>query len=377
MDQQYAKELLEKYKSGQCTAEEKEQVENWITFGEFPDAEISLEELEDQLDAMSNALPLYKERRLWPKIAVAAAAAIVIFSVGLIYYSGQSNKSKQTTIAFNDIAPGKQGATLTLANGSQIRLSTASNGEIAQQSNVKITKSAKGEIIYQLGSSKNDQSATNSLNTLTTANGEVYTLILPDNSKVWMNAASSISYTPMLMDKGVRRVRLEGEAYFEVVKDKAHPFIVESAGQKVEVLGTHFNVNAYSDESSVITTLLEGSVRVTSEKNGISAKNVMLKPNQQSVTAANIIHVSEVNTREAVAWKNGLFYFNNTAIQNVMRQVERWYDVKVVYEQPALKDEILSGSVSRYGNLSKLLAAIEQTGAVKFKIEGKVIKVTQ
>ena len=279
MDHQYAKKLLNKYRSGTCSPQEQELVENWIAFGEFPEFEITEKELNEELSSLSNALPLHKETHLWKRISIAAALATVIISAGLFYYTQNSNTRSQKTAIAKNIIPGKVGATLTLANGKKIKLSDAVNGEIANELGVSVTKMQNGQLLYRLKSSSSKGAVKNAVNTLSTGRGETYTLILPDQSKVWLNAASSITYSTDLVDsKGIRKVQLQGEAYFEVFKDKAHPFIVSTANQNVEVLGTHFNINSYVDEPVTATTLVEGSVKISKAK-----FSRLLKPNQQAL----------------------------------------------------------------------------------------------
>lgn len=178
---------------------------------------------------------------------------------------------------------------------------------------------------------------------------------LPDGSKVWLNAASRITYATSLNERGERLVKLEsGEAYFEVMKDKKHPFIVKTSLQEVQVLGTHFNINTYADELNTKTTLLEGSVRIHSVK----GQNVILKPGQQSILSANVWKVANVSTDEIIAWKNGLFTFNETDIPTIMRQISRWYDVDVEYSGNVPTD-LISGGIARSSKISTVMKMLE------------------
>jgi len=309
--------------------------------------------------------------RLWPRIA-AAAAILIVVGAGLVLYVNKAKLDVNVGAAYaNDIAPGKIGATLTLANGKKIRLADAANGEIAKEEGISVTKTKDGQIIYgpekQASNENNDPSLQGTKNTLSTAKGETYILTLPDKSKVWLNAASSLTYSASLNERGLRRVRLEGEGYFEIAKDKAHPFIVESNGQQVEVLGTHFNVSAYGDDADVKTTLLEGSVRVN--------KNAILKPGQQAVLYDNKVRVLQVNAEDAIAWKDGLFIFEDEPLQSIMRKIERWYNVEVSYAKDVDQDKLYWGSVSRYDNVSRILKRLELTKNIHFKIEGRRITV--
>jgi hypothetical protein len=315
-----------------------------------------------------------KVRRLWPRIAVAAAVATLIFGAGLFYYSNQNVKTDQpAAVVAGDVAPGKVGATLTLASGRKIVLSEAVDGELAKEAGVLISKSKDGKLVYELVEGSGDA---NKINVLSTSRGETYDLRLPDGSLVALNAASSLSYPANFTRNKERRVELTGEGYFEVAKDKLHPFVVSTAGQEVEVLGTHFNVNAYSDEAAVTTTLLEGSVKVhASAETGLSASAV-LKPGEQSSLDDNTIKVASIDTELAVAWKNNNFMFEASDIKSVMRVVERWYNVEVKYEG-ALPTEKFGGAVSRFDNISSVLKILESTGGAHFKVEGRTVTVTR
>ncbi len=351
-------------------------------------SEILLESLHERLQI--GKAP--KRVRLWPRIAaVAAAVAMVVFGVWFFNYRGEILRDAldDKSVVVNDIAPGKNGATLTLTDGRQIKLNDIVKGEIAGQAGVSIVKTANGQVMYQFpkGYEWKDQLHGVS-NTLSTGKGETYIVILPDGTKVWLNAVSSLEFDPRLHSHG-RVVKLTGEAYFEVAKDKKRPFIVISEGQEVRVLGTHFNISAYRDEGSIKTTLLEGSVKVSgrdpselgmtsgrgtalsSSANAKDLNAVVLKPNQQSViTGSNRIVVKEVDVNEILAWKNGDFIFSKESLTNIMNSIARWYDVEVAYDPGVDTDQTFSVLVSRNKNISQILRSLEQTGKVKFKIEG-------
>lgn len=372
MDHQYAKELLKKYRSGTCNQHEQELVENWIAFGEFPEFEITEEELKEELSSLSNALPLHKETHLWKRISIAAALTVAVIGATLWYSSQNSNKNVQKASIVKEIIPGKVGATLTLANGKKIKLSDAVNGEIANEVGVSVTKTQNGQLMYQFKSSSKKGATKNTVNTLSTGRGETYILILPDQSKVWLNAASSITYSTNLVDsKGIRRVQLQGEAYFEIFKDKTHPFIVHTDNQDVEVLGTHFNINSYADEAATATTLLEGSVKISTSK-----FSRLLKPNQQALQRNDgNVEIREVNTDDVVAWKDGYFIFEDETLESIMRRISRWYDVDVDYAKDVDKHKLYGGGVSRYDHVSTVLEILASTKNIHFKIEGRKIMV--
>lgn len=315
---------------------------------------------EDEMDYFK----VNKPRPLWPKIA-AAACMLIAISAGLYFYSGtRSSSSPLASVETkHDAAPGGNKATLTLSDGSQISLTDAGNGQLAEQAGVKITKNADGQLVYSIVPSDVKALA---FNTISTPRGGVYQVNLPDGTRVWLNAASSIKFPTTFAHQNQRKVELQGEAYFEVAKNKKLPFIVDTDQQQVEVLGTHFNINSYEDEGEVKTTLLEGSVKV-------SAGNVMfLQPGQQAVLplrSAGKIKVSPANIEQAMAWKNGFFHFERETIHSVLRQLSRWYDVEVVYQIDRPDDEFI-GDIPRGLKLSEVLKILEFEGT-HFRIEGR------
>jgi len=312
--------------------------------------------------------------RLWPRIAIAAAVAVVLFGAGLFYYNFNTNQRSSNPLVYkNDVAPGTFGATLTLSNGKKIRLSDAENGEVAKETGVMITKSADGQLVYTVGAANSsDPSAAGMTNTLSTANGETYKLRLPDGSYVWLNSASSLTYSSKLLENGKRTVKLRGEGYFEIAKDKLHPFVVSTDNQNVEVLGTHFNINSYPDEAVVSTTLIEGSVSVNS---GTLKK--VIKPGQQAVNYGNAIKINEVSAENVIDWKKGDFNLDELDFRVAMRKIARWYDVEVIYES-SVPDNIKSGGwISRNRSLSAVLRHIESSGQVRFKIEGRKVYIAK
>lgn len=316
-------------------------------------------------------------RRLynWPRVA-AAAAILAVLSFGGYFLIRNTKQNALVVSAKNDIAPGKNSATLTLANGKQIVLNNAVNGQLASESGITISKSAQGELIYKADPAKENAVNAGQLNTLETFKGEQYQVILPDGSHVWLNAASVLKY-PVAFSRKERLVELTGEGYFEVAHQKSRPFRVKTAQQIVEVLGTHFNINAYQDEPVSRATLLEGSVRVTTPALERSAAgSLMLKPGEQSVLVGNQVNIVEANMEETIAWKNGYFMFESEKITSVMRKIARWYNVEVVYEGEVSSDQF-GGTVSRFEKVSQVLKKLELTDKVHFKIEGRRVIVTK
>nr|WP_121273638.1 FecR domain-containing protein [Pedobacter schmidteae] len=305
------------------------------------------------------------------KIAAIAAAVAVVF--GFWFYTSPLRFGRKAEIVYqNDVVPGKNTATLTLANGKTIQLSDNQHG---------VTVGA--ELKYYDGTQVAADAGKPQMLTAATPRGGTYEVTLPDGTHVWMNADSKLSFLSDFSGSE-RRVLLKGEAYFEVAKSyrskgKADqtggeliPFVVATDKQEVTVLGTHFNVNSYVDEAATKTTLLEGSVRVAVAKN----ISTVLKPGDQAINSGNI-QVQKVDVEEAVAWKNGNIVFKDKTLEDIMRELARWYDVTVVYADDAPKYETFSGAVSRARNISAVLERMQTTGSVKFKIEGRTITVTK
>ena len=302
-----------------------------------------------------------------------AAAALILLFIGLgTYYNFIATNDSETTVittpvlAKKDLPPGGNRAILTLSNGSTVVLDSTGNGFVTQQSNTQIVKTAKGQLSY---TTLNQNSKELVYNSVSTPRGGQYQLVLPDGTKVWLNAASSIRFPVAFVGKE-RKVTITGEAYFEVAKDKKKPFIVSSANMDVEVLGTHFNVSAYAEESIVKTTLLEGSVKINNKKS-----EVYLVPGQQSQlnNSGQFSIKNNIDLDKEIAWTRGKFQFNSNTIQEIMLQLSRWYDVEVIY-QGKVSSETFSAIIKRSSNISQVLKLMEASG-VKFDIEGKKIYV--
>ncbi|MFC0515306.1 FecR family protein [Mucilaginibacter angelicae] len=381
-NKQYFIQILTKYRLGETTPEEIKFLEAYYNLFELNDGLITDENEADYLylkDAIKAAvderIAQYEKKPVtmpsrsgWIRYAVAASILLFI-SVGAYFFIRSNHKTDNFTAnTYKNIKPGGNKATLTLANGSTISLDDATKGQIAKQAGVKITKTADGQIVYQADAAGQGQAVQN---TVTTPKGGQYKIILPDGTNVWLNAASSITYPTVF--KGTERVvTLNGEGYFEVTKNKAMPFRVKSALQTIEVLGTHFNINAYADEALVKTTLLEGSVKVMSATNSI-----IIVPGEQAVinrTGNGAIGKQQANPDKEVAWKNGVFSFADEDIREVMRQVSRWYDIDVVYEGDIPRDKFF-GEISRSSNLADVFRILELNN-MKFTVEGKTVKVS-
>jgi ferric-dicitrate binding protein FerR (iron transport regulator) len=387
MNVQQIQDILRRFGTGECTAAEKELIDKWyselVNTGEVPwdmerrtmmQATLENRLLQSITNEPPQALPTgrvrFMQRKFWW-----AAAIFVLLAGSAYFFFNKAGKEKETAVAKtktqqNDVAPGGNKAVLTLANGTTISLNDAANGMLAQQGSTNVVKSRDGSIEYSpsTGGGRGEAS-TIGYNSLSTPKGGQYQLVLPDGSKVWLNAASSITY-PTAFTGSQRKVKITGEVYFEVAHNSRMPFIVEKGSLAVEVLGTHFNINAYDDEDAMKTTLLEGKVK-TSMVNGEWS---ILKPGQQAVMHNSRFTIHDNVDLEAImAWKNGLFHFENADIKAVMRQLARWYDVDVVYKNPAAKSDPLFIDMSRNANLSDVLKALELSGSARFHIEGKKI----
>lgn len=310
-----------------------------------------------------------KVRKLVFRRWVAAASVLVLMFLSAYYFMTRKSQQKpplvyKTTPA--DKAPGIKGATLTLDDGRQIILDTMKNGVLAYQQGREIVLH-DGQVRY---AGADQDKASTVYNTMTTGNGRQFQLQLPDGSKVWLNAASSIRY-PTSFHGETRNVEITGEVYMEVAADKSRPFIVEADNRAtIAVLGTHFNINAYRDESFLTTTLLEGAVKVT-----VAGESRMLVPGQQAkVKMAGAIEVvRDVHFNQVLAWKNGLFNLENMRLQEIMRQLERWYDIKVQY-QGQVPDISFNGQIDRGVNLSEMLNFFRESG-IPVQFDGNILTV--
>jgi len=372
--QQRIQELAHRYKNGTITPEERAEFELWLnenndqpitvpdTYARSEDeaAHRLLNRIHEQI-----AEPV-KVRRLWPRIA-AAASIILAVSVGsfLLLHKPQAQQQVvKTTVA--PIKPGGNKAILTLGNGQQVILTGAQNGTIATQGNITINKTADGRIAYHAGQAAGP-AAELQYNTMSTPRGGRYEAVLADGTHFILDAGSSIRY-PVAFTGKDRMVEITGQVYFDVKHDAARPFSVKVKGQVIEDIGTSFNINAYDDEPVIRTTLVEGIIRVTR-----NSEQANLKPGQQAVTrnGNNNITINQVNTADVIAWKNGQTSFRGESIEEIMRQVARWYDVDIAYEgTPAARH--FNGGIARDAELSDLLKILEFNN-IHFKVEGRKI----
>lgn len=386
-----AKKLIQKYREGTLTEQEKALLETWyLDLAKTERKAIDADDLEKQLDAVWKSLPVDKQ----PAAAMpgkmrylyfAAAASILLFcALGAYFFYKTKNTGPVKEMAYTaDAAPGANKAILTLADGAEIILDKMKNGELAREGNMAILKKNSGEIIYQATGGESGKVEQLSYNTIVTPKAGQYKVILPDGTNAWLNAASSIRFPTAFPDRE-RVVEIMGEVYFEVAKvtrnHKRVPFKVLTGKQLVEVLGTRFNINSYKDEENIKTTLVEGSIKV--HLAGNVRKGILLRPGQQSqlvagtgnTLAASGFDVKTVNAGAVIAWKNGFFRFDNVGLPELMRQLSRWYDMEVVYGS-SVKEHEFVGQIERTAKLSKVLKILEM-GDVHFRVEGKKIIVT-
>lgn len=304
-------------------------------------------------------------KRLNPMFFRIAAAAVVLLVCGYFlmirkdFFKGPANHS-QVSVQVSDIGPGGNKGTLQLSNNKIIALDEMKNGASMKQGNLILRKTGDGQLVFQVSSDVQPK-AEQEYNTLTTPAGGQYQAILPDGSRVWLNAASSLKF-PTSFRGSTRRVELSGEGYFEISKVKGKTFVVNAKTMEVEVLGTHFNINAYPNEQLTLATLVEGSVKINADGN-----SKILVPNEQAQVRKNKIKVEKVDAQDALAWKDGLFVFDNEDIHDIMNKLERWYNVRVEYQDPDI-DEKFAATISKFKKLSEVLKVLEATGTIHFKI---------
>lgn len=365
-----AKTLLQKYKANQCTEEELALLESWYMADALEPIELTPEDLREAKANIWQQLPIHQKKvvRLnWPyaKIAtVAAIFAVLFFGTYFFMNRSQPQSPTKSELAVAKILPGGKKAILTLGNGTSIVLSNAKHGKLADQSNVDIFKTEDDALVYngQQGSPH-----TNDINTLTIPSGGYYSLTLADGTKVWLNSESSLTY-PIAFNGKERVVKLSGEGYFEVAHRQNQAFKVIANNQTVEVLGTHFNINAYANEKATITTLLQGRVKV-STSGGASRE---LSPGLETVVTKDNISIRPADEENAIAWTENNFVFNKEELASVMRKISRWYDVDIDCP-PHLAKLTFSGSISRSRNIRQVLKIMELTNSIHFKFEERRI----
>ncbi len=321
----------------------------------------------------SPVVSIYNLRRIQWKRWIAAASVILVLALGSYFLftgpSADQNKIVENQDPIDIKAPAANRAMITLANGQTIYLDSAGNGTLLSVDGVSVVKNNEGVIVYQ----STDQliNLSTQYHTLTNPKGsKVIDMTMSDGSRVWLNAGSSVTY-PVAFNGNERKVEISGEAYFEIAHDASKPFKVTKENMEIAVLGTHFNVNAYDDEAEIKITLLEGSVKVSTTK--LLNASTILKPGQQAVLTLNTkpSTLNNVDLESVMAWKNGLFTLKGTGLEDLMRQVSRWYDVDIVYTGK-IPERKFGGTISRKVNLNSLLRALNEQG-VNVKLEGRKV----
>lgn len=397
-DKERAAGLIAKHLRGELSGTERKALEDWISAAEWhrvyfeqctgsaylhqvmtdyhkaADMEVGLRaaiqlKMDQGIERAVEAKGRVVVWRTWFRIA---AAVILLVGAGVYFWQrGAVRRPEVATIQTQLISPGHQGAILTLADGKQLTLDSLPNGVVAKQNGSQASVT-DGQLAYHPM-----QPATTDItyNTITTPRGRQYQMVLPDGTKVWLNAASRITF-PTVFTGAERKVTISGEAYFEVARNADKPFKVSAGGADVEVLGTSFNISAYSDEENVRATLLEGSVKVSrpGAADSKSRTGVVLKPQQQAVLNDQLQVDADVNIQQVIAWKNGLFYFSSTGISTVMQQLSRWYDIDVKYEGK-VPDIRVSGKMDKGLNLNEILEFLTKM-EVKHRLTGRTVVVS-
>ena len=372
---QHLKDLIQRYLRGAATPEEASALNEW--YDSFDDSEVPLplEPGEDRrmleqrlLDRLRPAMrPLPVKRPRYRRYAAAAAIVAAIAAAGAVgwqhrYSSPQKNITTTGIAVTKDVPPANKKAVLTLADGSTIALDDAANGALGRQGGAEVIKKEKGQLSY-----KPDNNAGEVVyNTLTVPRGGQFQVVLPDGTKIWLNSASSLRY-PTSFRGTERKVTLQGQAYFEIAANAAQPFKVQANEMEVVVLGTRFDMMAYADEPTINATLVDGKIKV---------QDKILRPGQQAVLAlaGHQLTVREADVNKIMAWKNGLFVFNNMDLRTILREVSRWYDVEITYKTAPGK-ELYGGGIGRNLNLSEVLHVLEENGTNHFKINGNKVEV--
>lgn len=388
MDANHFSDLLQRYRLGTCSEEEKEQVEGWYN-ERRNDIYNPLTEAEEEIvgariysnvqgvltsATAERVIPIWRKQRTW---WVAAGTMMLMATAGYLLFTHKDPVPAIVHTPKPEVRPVKPGgnkALLTLGDGSVIVLDSAANGALSQQGKTIVLKKQDGQLVYESQHNGNQDAV--AWNTISTPRGGQYQVVLPDGTKVWLNAVSSLRFPASFTGKE-RTVELTGEAYFEVNHSNL-PFIVDiisvngrPGGGRVQVLGTHFNIKAYLDEREIKTTLLEGSVDMTS-----TGSHFVLKPGQQAQLhkSTGMMSLDEhADVEEAVAWKEGRFVFNDASVETVMREIARWYDVEIVYAGK-VPTEKFEGEIPRNSNIQEVFKILELS-KVHCKIEGRKITV--
>ncbi|MDO6429614.1 FecR family protein [Flavitalea sp. BT771] len=369
MREEQLRPLIEKYLDGECSPEETALLESWYAqFHGESRKTLSDDQLREAGAIMRSRIFVNPEKhvRYWGAFRIAAACIIgAILATGSIYLSNKHERAKQVAA---EIAPGSNRAILVLDNGEKLALDSAADGRIATQASSDVIKLRNGQIIYHANDPAKKEPGAPAYNSLVVPKGGQYKIVLPDASVVWINSASVLKYPASFAGQKTREVYLMGEAYFEISPDKIHPFIVKSDKQEARVLGTHFDINAYPDNPTIRTTLLEGGLEVKSLVHGDSCR---LKPGKQAVLS-NVISIQDVDVENVTDWKDGYFIFHEEALDDILLRLSRWYNVEIVCKD-GVKKVKLEGIIARNTLLSEVLTMLSRTGKVHFEIRDRIV----
>ncbi len=365
MNRKEFEKLLQRYQDQQCSADEQKLVEDWLTFGSFPELARSTEQIEADLKSISRRLPIkpkISSIKRWSLIAAVAAVAVLIGFVMTPYFVNDESLSMKEA----EIGAGSNKATLRLSSGERITLRDPQS-EIKWDALIPSysdgTEVLEDESILEI----------NKTQVLETPRGGQYKMTLQDGTEVWLNAASSLSFPASFEGLSERRVFLDGEAYFEVKKDEHKRFIVATRGQEVEVHGTKFNIKSYKSSVEERTTLLEGAVSVNIPHSDATYR---LKPGQEAIILHDGVRVKDGNTKGAAAWKDGLIVFQNELLVNVLEDISRWYDIQIIYEDD-ISDIALYGRLSRNKPLLSAIKALELSAKVHLRLKDRNLYVSR
>lgn len=369
---QHLKDLIQRYLKGNTTPEETGALNEW--YNSFDDSEVSLplepgEDRQQLEQRLLNRLrpvmqPVRAKKPFYRRYAVAATVAVLVAAAGIAILQYRNVSPQKNIITAHtttkEVPPANKKAMLTLGDGSTIALDDVANGALAKQGGARVIKNTGGQLSYQADHAGGEVV----YNTLTVPRGGQYQVVLPDGSKVWLNSASSLRY-PTAFNGAERKVILQGQAYFEIAGKAAQPFKVQANEMEVVVLGTRFDMMAYADEPTINATLLDGKIKV---------QDKILRPGQQAVLelTKHQLTIGEADVNKIMAWKNGLFVFNNMDLPTILREIARWYDVEIIY-QAKPGQELYGGGISRNLNLSAVLHVLEENGTNHFKTDGNKV----
>ncbi|WPQ66182.1 FecR domain-containing protein [Chitinophaga sancti] len=368
--------LVHKYLNGTATQSEIQLLNQWYQQEQLVNKVWEADSLDEERVIKTEIFEVIRNRtgiqpnrqpvrRLWFPLT-AAASVLLLFCVGFYFYMPDKKAGPQeASLLHNDALPGSNGAILTLANGQKIQLGEGGTIKPDIEHTDRIKKYGDSIVVYS--SSNKCQMSSTAYNTITTPNGKQFHIVLPDGTKVFMNAASSLQY-PVVFSGSERVVKLTGEAYFEVVHNSRMPFKVQVDKQVVEDIGTEFNINSYNDNGAIAVTVLEGSAKVQVNKNAVT-----LTPGQQALTETgnDQIKVQSADTESVLAWKNGLFHFNNASIDLVLKQLARWYDLEVIYEG-SIPKKTIDGEIYRDVKFSEVFMILKAL-QINYRIEGRKV----